>query len=177
MHVKNCLRPLEDKILSCLGLFGKGSNSTASQHLASSREPLLSNPGHNICICYLYLSNPRSGPILVVLIYFLLRRHSKIGLSFRFALPAGMLFTKQSENRAWPQVTIEGVLLFKGKDHFSRVPKPRFKLHSGDTIVLKAWLLTLRRVDKCTIITMMTTFTTLNSMYCAYGNSTNVITG
>ena len=71
----------------------------------------------------------------MVLIYFLVRRHSKIGLSFRFALPAGMLFTKRSENRARPQVTIEGALLFRRKGHFFRVLKPRFNLHSGDTSV------------------------------------------
>ena len=29
----------------------------------------------------------------------------KLGLSFRFAMPAGMLFTKRNENRAWSQVS------------------------------------------------------------------------
>ena len=35
--------------------------------------------------------NLRSGPSLAVLIHSLLRSRAKIGLSFRFALPAGML--------------------------------------------------------------------------------------
>ena len=30
-----------------------------------------------------------------------------IRLSFRFAMPAGMLFTKRNENRAWSQVTVD----------------------------------------------------------------------
>ena len=44
------------------------------------------------------ISNLRSGPILAVLIHSLLRS--------RAALPAGMLFTKRNENRAWCQVRI-----------------------------------------------------------------------
>ena len=53
-----------------------------------------------------------SGPILAVLVHSLLRSPAKIGpeirFSFRFALPAGMLFTKRKENRALSQVILEG---------------------------------------------------------------------
>ena len=49
-------------------------------------------------------SNLRSGPILAAVIHSLLGNPAKIGpeirFSFRFALPARMLFTKRNENRA-----------------------------------------------------------------------------
>ena len=52
-------------------------------------------------VTFIYINNDlRSGPILAVLIQSLLCSRAKI----RFALPAGMLFTKRNENRAGPQV-------------------------------------------------------------------------
>ena len=57
-------------------------------------------------------SNLRSDPILAVFIHSLSRSPAKIGpeirFSFRFALAAGMLFTKRNENRAWSPVILEG---------------------------------------------------------------------
>ena len=42
---------------------------------------------------------------------------------------------------------IEGTPLLRGKGHFFWVPKPRFNLHSEDTLALKKWL-TTKIVDK-----------------------------
>ena len=74
--------------------------------------------------------------------------------------------------------SIEGTPLFRGKGHVFWVPKLGFNLHSGGTLALEKWL-TTKSVDKfkCTPARMTTAFTTwstsLKSIYCTCGNSTN----
>ena len=77
-------------------------------------------------------------------------------------------------------ISVEGTPVFRG--HFFWVPKPKFNLHSGDTIARKKWL-TTKRVDifKCALITNVEAFTkwtfSLKSVKCFSVNSTYYVAG
>ena len=78
--------------------------------------------------------------------------------------------------------SIKGTPVFRKKGHLFWVLKPRFNLHSGDTLGHKK-LLTTRVIDKfkSSLVTMVTAFKTqtisLKSIYYTCGNSTHNITG
>ena len=72
---------------------GSATSSHFSQILQSKR---IVYPSKDLFARFAVHRNLKSGPILAVLIHFLLRAPAEIG----FALPAGMLFTKRIENRA-----------------------------------------------------------------------------
>ena len=76
--------------------------------------------------------------------------------------------------------SIKGTPVFRKKGHLFWVLKPRFNLHSGDTLGHKK-LLTTRVIDKfkSSLVTMATAFKTqtisLKSIYYTCGNSTHNI--
>ena len=70
--------------------------------------------------------------------------------------------------------------LYSGeRDTFFRAPKPRFKLHSGNTLVLKTWLTTKRDKLERQRFTVMTAFTawkiSIKPINSQYGRETLIV--
>ena len=123
-------------------------------------------------------------------------REKSLGNADVFPVLASLHPTKRSEHRKYacvrrlaprtplkefrPQWNLSfGTPLFRGKGHFFRVPKPRFKLHSGNTLVLKTWLTTKRDKLERQRFIVMTAFTawkiSIKPINTQYGRETLIV--